>query len=159
MICPHGTHAVSFRALHQQGNWGFSYYSCPPLPASSRAATEHRKCFPNAAAMKWGQGSRRTKRGREETWRWWGCGRNGWGRIQSPEIRLMYYDISLCAQVTRAETPHSHRTHLETFSDVGSGKEIGTEMKRGASQWWSMLRVHVLSVYKPCFGIGNSPWF
>lgn len=54
-----------------------------------------------------------------------GCGRNGWGRIQSPEIRLMYYDISLCAQVTRAETPHLHRTHLETFSDVGSGKEIG----------------------------------
>lgn len=37
---------------------------------------------------------------------------------------------SLCAQAMWSERPHLHRTHLETFSDVGRGTEIGWKWKR-----------------------------
>lgn len=59
-----------------------------------------------------------------------GRGWNDRGRIQSSEIRLMHYDISVRKSCT--ETPHLHRMYLEMFGDVGSGEEFSLSLWRSA---------------------------
>lgn len=50
-----------------------------------------------------------------------------WGRIQSAEIRLMYYDIAVCNSCTK--TPHLQSISLENVGDVGRGREFNQEQR------------------------------
>lgn len=144
MICPHGTHAVSFRALTNKeiGVLVITHVLlCPRLP-------ELRRCSKNACSHEMG----RMRGDLKLVGRGW----NGWGRIQSPEIRLMYYDISLCTSHVRWEATFAPDALRDVFR-CGQRQRNWSEMKR--SQWWSMRRLHMWPMYKPDFGIGSGRWF
>lgn len=109
MICPHCTHAVSFKALAKEKIGVFSYHSCPPFIVFSWPEQQTRECSPtlqpwNGAWLLTGH------EGMSGDLKVFGRGWNDGGRMQSTEIRLMYYDVSVRNLCT--EMPHMHRIYL-----------------------------------------------